>query len=164
VGGVVRSIQERRQTGSGSRYAYLTLSDPTAEWEMIVFSDVLEACEEVLTPGSIILAQTRIERSQEGEFRWRLAGARSADEAAKRVRGPVCIYVRDHDGLPTVRDLVSRAREDGEGAPLRMQICDPSFDRPVEVRLPGHYVLDGRTRAALKAAPGVLDVRLLAAA
>ena len=54
IAGTVTARQERK-SARGNRYAFVQLSDPSAIYEVTMFSDVLEASREFLEPGDNIV-------------------------------------------------------------------------------------------------------------
>ncbi|WMS42947.1 DNA polymerase III subunit alpha [Acuticoccus sp. MNP-M23] len=65
LAGVVISRQERR-TKSGNRIAIVQLSDPSGQFEAVVFQDTLEACRDRLDPGACVLLTVTAQERDEG--------------------------------------------------------------------------------------------------
>ena len=70
MAGVVRRKQERSSSGpSGGKFAFVTLSDPTGEYEVLFMPESLRAHRELLEPGKAIVFKARAEAT-EGEVRF----------------------------------------------------------------------------------------------
>ena len=59
MAGVVRRRQERAAQGSGDKFAFVTLSDPTGEYEVLFPPESLRRCRDLLEPGRPVLIKVR---------------------------------------------------------------------------------------------------------
>src|SRR5690606_17237336 len=69
MAGVVRRRQERTASGSGEKFAFVSLSDPTGEYEVLFPPEALRRCREWLEPGKSVALKVRA-KAQGGEVRF----------------------------------------------------------------------------------------------
>ena len=162
LAGVVRRRQEKISQRSGEKFAFLTLSDPSGEFEALVPPKTLVEIRDVLEPGAAVMLTAKIE-DNDGEIRLIADGAETLDPfAAEHVGEGLRVHVEDVRALEGLRSRLDRANG-REGVPrggvhLRFGLADGQI---AEVRLPGQHAIDPATRAALKQVAGVLDVEAL---
>ncbi|MEM7438754.1 MAG: DNA polymerase III subunit alpha [Pseudomonadota bacterium] len=157
IAGSVAGKQERK-SGRGNRYAFVQLSDPTGLYEVTVFSDTLEKCRDILTPGqSVVLA---VEANLEADQLKLLArGAQTVDQAvAGAASAGLKVYLNEPDAVPSV---ATRLEESSKGAdnrskgPVHLILMHPELPGEVEIALPDAYVVNPQIKGALKHVPGV---------
>jgi DNA polymerase III subunit alpha len=155
MAGVVRRRQERASAKSGEKFAFVTFSDPTGEFECLFPPEQLRKCREVLEVGASIMVRVRA-KSADGEVRFFGDDASRLDtlidDGAMGLRIHVSARGVDPEAL---RSRLERARAQGKGGEVSL-IASLDGRREVELRLPGRYRLDGALRGALKSAPGVV--------
>ena len=155
MAGVVRRRQERASAKSGEKFAFVTFSDPTGEFECLFPPEQLRKCRELLEVGAALLVRVRA-KSSDGEVRFfgddcsRLDAL--VDDASVGLRVHVSARATDP---AAIQARLARALAQGKGGEITL-IASLDGRREVEVRLPGRYRLDGALRGALKSAPGVL--------
>nr|WP_303695796.1 DNA polymerase III subunit alpha [Brevundimonas subvibrioides] len=155
MAGVVRRRQERASQKSGEKFAFVTFSDPTGEFECLFPPEQLRKCRELLEVGAALMVRVRA-KSSDGEVRFfgddcsRLETL--VDDASVGLR--VHVSARSTDPA-AIQVRLARALAQGKGGEVTL-IASLDGRREVEVRLPGRYRLDGALRGALKSAPGVL--------
>src|SRR5690606_15930946 len=64
LAGIVIAARERR-SAKGNTFAFASFSDPTGQFEAIVFSDTLAAARDLLEPGTPVLVTVEAERDGE---------------------------------------------------------------------------------------------------
>ncbi len=150
--GMVRRRQERSSTTmSGGKFAFVTLSDPTGEYEVMFQADILRRTRDLLEPGSSIVLRVRAKAS-DGEVRFFADDAEPLDRAIEKVAAGIRIHLSPR--VTEVDVLKARLRPQTTGGVVNFIAAFPG-GREVEVRLPGKYQLDPAMRGALKIAPGV---------
>ncbi|QYF87912.1 DNA polymerase III subunit alpha [Brevundimonas sp. PAMC22021] len=157
MAGVVRRKQERASARTGEKFAFVTFSDPTGEFECLFPPEQLRRCREVLEPGASVMVKVRAKAS-DGEVRFfgddatRMEGL--LDDAGIGLR--IHVSARSADAA-ALRARLERARSGaiGKGGEVSL-IASLEKGREVEMKLPGRYKLDGALRGALKSAPGVV--------
>jgi DNA polymerase III subunit alpha len=155
MAGVVRRKQERASARTGEKFAFVTFSDPTGEFECLFPPESLRRCREVLEPGASIMVRVRA-KSADGEVRFFGDDASRLDTVIEAAAAALRVHVStrgfDADAL---KSRLDRARAEGRGGEVSL-IASLDGRREVELRLPGRYRLDGALRGALKTAPGVV--------
>ena len=149
--GVVRRRQERSSARSDGKFAFVTLSDPTGEYEVLFQPETLRKCRDLLEPGRSIVLRVRAKAS-DGEVRFFADDAEPMERAIEKVAAGLRIHLS-----PAVTELdvlKSRLQPSQKGGPI-IFVAAFAGAREVEMRLPGRYQVDMATRGALKIAPGV---------
>ncbi len=158
MAGVVRRRQERASARTGEKFAFVTFSDPTGEFECLFPPEQLRRCREILEPGASIMVRVRAKAS-DGEVRFFGDDASRMDnlldDANMALRVHVSARTADAEAL---KARLERARSGaiGKGGEISLMIAGLENGREAEIRLPGRYRLDGALRGALKSAPGVV--------
>ena len=147
---VVLDRQERR-TKSGSKMGILQLSDPSGQYEAILFQEGLNQYRDLLEKGSAVLVG--LQTSVEGEdVRARIVSAEPLDTAARRIGKGLRVFLRDENPLA---DIARRLNGQGD-ADVSLVLTTGLGE--VEIRLPGKYAVSPQTALALKSVPGILAV------
>jgi len=159
---IVRRRQEKVSQRSGERFAFLTLSDPSGEFEALLPPKVLRETRDILEPGTAVMLNVRIEDQDEG-LRLIIDGADMIDPASSEYAGEgLRIFVSDADALEGIASRLNRAGAREGGARGAVHLVLPLPDgRSAHLRLPGRHAVDPSVRAAVKAVSGVQDVELL---
>ena len=154
MAGIVRRRQERASARSGEKFAFVTLSDPTGEYEVLFPPEQLRRCREALEPGKAVTIRVRA-KAADGEVRFFGDDAELLDKAIEAAASSLRIHISpaaaDMAGL-RARLAASRPSERGGEVMLIAAIGE---GREIEMKLPGRYHLDAALRGALKTAPGV---------
>jgi DNA polymerase-3 subunit alpha len=153
MAGVVRRRQERTSTGSGEKFAFVTLSDPTGEYEVLFPPEVLRRRREVLEPGMALMIRVRVKAS-EGDVRFFGDDAEPLDRAIEAQATSLRVHLSPAAADPVALRQRLRPAAPGAGGDIVLVAGFPG-GREVELKLPGRYLLDAATRGALKTAPGV---------
>jgi DNA polymerase-3 subunit alpha len=155
MAGVVRRRQERASAKSGEKFAFVTFSDPTGEFECLFPPEQLRKCREVLEVGTSVMVRVRA-KSADGEVRFFGDDASPLDSLIDDSAMGLRIHVSAKGVDPAaLRSRLDRARSEGRGGEVSL-IASLDGRREVELKLPGRYRLDGALRGALKSAPGVV--------
>ena len=155
MAGVVRRRQERASAKSGEKFAFVTFSDPTGEFECLFPPEQLRKCREVLEVGASIMVRVRA-KSADGEVRFFGDDASRLDKLIDDGALGLRIHVSARGADPAaLRSRLDRAKSEGKGGEVSL-VASLDGRREVELKLPGRYRLDGALRGALKSAPGVV--------
>jgi DNA polymerase-3 subunit alpha len=152
AGTVVTS--KERNTRTGSRMAWVTLSDGAGAFEVTFFSETLSRCRDILTEGSALLvtADARVE----GEtLRLTAQDAEPLDRAAADLGQELRIGLDSAEAVPAIRDLLASLAP-GKGRVVLLPRLAPGQE--VEIALPRRVAVPPRLAQALKAIPGVASV------
>ncbi len=158
LAGTVTYRKERKSTKTGNRYAFAGFSDPTAQYEAIVFSDILDQYQDLLTPGKAVLL--RVEAELEGdEVKLRLNSLKALDEAAFRKNAQIRVFMRDATPLSGLAKRLKSATENSNGSGIvNVILLLDEGQREVELRLPGCYLVSPEIIGAIKETPGIVEV------
>jgi len=156
MAGVVRRRQERAAQGSGEKFAFVTLSDPTGEYEVLFPPESWRRCRDLLEPGAAVAITVRA-RAKDGEVRFFGDGAEPVAKAVENVVAGLRVHL-----APRSAEIEAlKKRLDGVVNPRGGEIvlvAGVGAGREVELKLPGRFTLDGAVRGAIKTAPGVVFV------
>jgi len=156
MAGVVRRKQERASQRTGEKFAFVTLSDPTGEYEVLFPPESLRRCRELLEPGKAVAITVRAS-AKDGEVRFFGDSAEPVEKAVENVVAGLRVHVAPRsaeiEALKRRLESVS-SRRGGE----IVLVAGIGGGREVEVKLPGRFSLDPAVRGALKTAPGVVFV------
>ena len=155
MAGMVRRRQERASARTGEKFAFVSFSDPTGEFEVLFPPEQLRRCREVLEPGAAVILNVRAKAS-DGEVRFFGDAAERIDSVIDDAAAGLRVHLSPKSvELESIkRRLAPAASTKGGGEITLVAALDGKAE--VEVRLPGRYKLDASLRGALKAAQGVL--------
>jgi DNA polymerase-3 subunit alpha len=145
----VRRRQER--TGGSGKFAFVTLSDPTGEYEVMFMPEVLRAHRDLLEPGRQIVIKARA-KSNDGEVRFYGDDAKPLGRVVEQAAAGLRVHVSPQ--LFDPQAIRARLEPLPSGAEVMVVAAFPG-GREVELKLPGRYRLDPAVRGAIKVAPGV---------
>ncbi len=155
MAGTVTGRQERK-TRTGNKMGIVTFSDSSGQFEAVLFSEGLAQYRDLLEPGKSLVITVQAEERPEG-IGLRIQTAQSLEEKSVQMQKALRVYVRDSGPLKAVtRHLNAR----GDGLVSFIVIKDDG-KREIEVELTEKYRISPEIAAALKTAPGVLDVELV---
>jgi DNA polymerase-3 subunit alpha len=156
MAGVVRRRQERASQSSGEKFAFVTLSDPTGEYEVLFPPESLRKCREILEPGRAVAIRVRA-KARDGEVRFFGDDAEPIEKAIENAVAGLRVHLAPRsaeiDALKKRLEGVVNAR----GGEIIL-VAAIEGGREIEMKLPGRFTLDGAVRGALKTAPGVVFV------
>ncbi len=145
-----------RRTKSGAKMGIVTLSDPSGQYEAILFQEGLNQYRDLLEKGACVLVT--LQANVEGEdVRARITAVEKLDEAAARIQKGLRIVLRNPGPLPRLCERL-KGRPEGE-VTLVLRLESP--EREIEIRLPGRYPVNPQASSAIKAIPGVAEVELV---
>lgn len=153
--GIVRARTDKPGR-NGGKFAFLTVSDPTGEREMMVYSEALYQYGDILRPGKAVALTVSVRQNGEET---RLLLERAVELESARVSKPSgLLIVRLSSGAnpmelaQVVRLLEGLPDPDRGGIFLEMPLED---GRLVTVKLPQTYTISLKAQRALKDIPGV---------
>jgi DNA polymerase-3 subunit alpha len=139
---------------NGSRYAFVTLSDASGTYEVMVFSEVLSASRALLDGGQPLLVT--VDARLDGEqVRLNAQHVELLDNAVSRATKKVMVVFSDTAAVAPVRQIIGRERP-GHG---RIVLVARTPSQEIDLPLGEGYQLAGATIGALKDVAGVLEVR-----
>jgi len=153
VAGTVVSRSERRTRTTGNRMGIVGLSDPSGQYEAVIFAEGLQQYRELLEAGTAVLLTLTAEL-QGDDVRARIQAVELLDRAAEKMQRALRVFVRSDapfDGI------ARRLEPKGDGEVSMIIILDNGATE-VEIRLPGRFKVSPQIAGAIKAVPGVVDV------
>jgi DNA polymerase-3 subunit alpha len=155
MAGVIRRKQER-PSRSGEKFAFVTFSDPTGEYEVLFPPESLKKCRDLLEPGKAVTLKVRAKAS-EGEVRFFGDDVEPVEKTIANVVAGLRVHVAPRSA--EIEALKKRLESVAGGRGGEVILVAPlEGGREVELRLPGRFTLDGAVRGAIKTAPGVVFV------
>ena len=145
--------KSERRTKSGSKMGIVQLSDPSGQYEAILFQEGLNQFRDLLEKGACLLLNVQAHVDGE-DVRVRIVGAETLDDAAARHHKGLRIFLRDEAPLSSIQQRLTGR---GEGEVSLVLMVDQMLGE-VEVRLPGRYPVSAAVAGALKAISGVVAV------
>ena len=121
--GIVRRKQERSSaTISGGKFAFVTLSDPTGEYEVMFQPETLRRCRDLLEPGASIVLRVRA-KANDGEVRFFADDAEPLDRAIEKVSAGLRIHLSP--GVTEIDALKARLKPQATGGrgQFRRRLC-----------------------------------------
>jgi DNA polymerase-3 subunit alpha len=154
MAGVVRRRQERASQSSGEKFAFVTLSDPTGEYEVLFPPESLRKCREILEPGKVVVIKVRA-KAKDGEVRFFGDDAEPVEKAIENAVAGLRVHLAPRS--MEIEALQKRLTSNNRGGEIIL-VAPVEGGREIEMKLPGRFTLDASTRGALKTSPGVIFV------
>ena len=152
LAGTVTMKQERRSK-QGNKFAFVGFSDPSGQFETVVFSDQLAAARELLEPGRAVVL--RVEADVEGEeVKLRLQSVEALDKAAATITQGIQIFMRDASAIANI----AKRLQTGGRSPARVTLMLEG-GREVEIGLGSKFNINPQIKGAVRAMDGVVDVQ-----
>ena len=172
VAGVVRKKQER-VSKRGKRFAFVEISDPTGDFEVLVSENMLTPHRDKLSAGNIIRMQVKAETNN-GETRlfcdgvYMLDGVENGASQAPAAAPPKGLKIRLRQANIETLDELQRTLESLKNTPYLMsgyiEIVAPIGEtREAAWRLDGKWGIDPSIRKAIKANSSVETITEIAA-
>jgi DNA polymerase-3 subunit alpha len=164
AGRVAATVVSRfeRRTRTGNKMGIIGLSDPTAHFEAVIFSEGLAEHRDLLEPGNAVLLFLFAE-VQGDEVRARIQSADPLDSAAANLQKGLRVFLRDGAPLEAVAKRLETAprssHANGDGEVSVVLLLQRGTE--VEVKLPGRFKVSPQIAGAIKAVPGVVQVEAL---
>ncbi|MEP0940110.1 MAG: DNA polymerase III subunit alpha [Rhizobiaceae bacterium] len=155
LAGTVTSLQQRK-TRTGNRMGILQISDPTGQYEAVLFSESLEQNKDQLVVGNAIVLNVAAEDKPEG-ISLRINSVKNLEAEAARKQFRLNIFVRDEKPLQSISQQIGKR---GEGQ-VSLIVLNPDEKQEVEIGIPGKRLISPAIAGAIKGIPGVVDVELI---
>ncbi|MEM0907080.1 MAG: DNA polymerase III subunit alpha [Pseudomonadota bacterium] len=155
LAGVVMSRQERR-TRSGGRIGVVQLSDPSGQYEAVIFEDALEACRDRLEPGACVMLSVSAQDREEG-LQVRIQNVEPLAKLSAEDRS-VTVFLDGEAALKSIEPLQKLLREDGS-CEVTFVVVASSGGEEVSLTLARRRNVPKSVAAAMRTKGGVIDVR-----
>ncbi len=155
------AIRQERKSARGNRFAFVTLSDPTGQYEVTVFSDVLDQGRAHLEPGMQVVLQ--VEATMEADQLKLLARNVSPIDAVVADAGAsgLKVFFDDLAAVEAVAGVLEKAARDGvKGGrgPVWFVPMAQDIAGEVEIDCGREFPVTPQIKGALRSLPGVVEV------
>jgi DNA polymerase III subunit alpha len=151
LAGTIIRKQERRGKND-QPFGFITLSDSSGMFEMMVFSEVLVASRPLLEAGKSVLLQVGADWIDE-ELKLRALSISDIDKSSADAGEGLRIYLEDTRPLNAI---AGQLRNAGKG--IVTLVVPGAAGQDVEIRLKERQSINGALRSAIKSLPGVAAV------
>lgn len=156
MAGIIRRKQERAAQGSGEKFAFVTLSDPSGEYEVLFPPESLRKNRDHLEVGNSIVLKVR-SKGRDGEVRFFGDDAGAMSETLKTDDMGLRVHVLANViNMAELREKLE-ASKSPKGGEISLT-ADLGGEGVIEFKLPQRYNLDAHLRGALKHMPGILEL------
>ena len=155
LAGTVTQLQERK-TRTGNKMGIVRISDPTGQYEAVMFSEGLAKFRDLLVVGRSVVLLVAAEMKDEG-IGVRIQSVEPLEVAANRVQKSLRVFLRDEQAVVSLKRHLG-TRGDGD---VSIVLLLDNGEREVEVKLRGRYQVTPPIASALKAVPGVVQVQMV---
>ncbi len=155
LAGTVAYKQERKSK-NGNRFAFAGFSDPTGQFETIIFADTLSATRDHLVQGKAVIVTVEAD-CEDDDIKLRAQSIQPIDDNAMAIQAGLKIFVDNADPLESIATRLSG----GGSAPVNLILTVDGGLREVEISLGSDFVITPQIKGAIKAVPGVMDVQEL---
>ncbi|MFZ1814474.1 MAG: DNA polymerase III subunit alpha [Rhizobiaceae bacterium] len=159
LAGTVTSRQERK-TRTGKRMAIVQMSDPSGQYEAVMFEEGLARFRDQLEIGQSVIILAGADLRPEG-VSIRIQSVESLEEQAMREARNLRIFLADEKPVATLHPLLQPVgRSAGEGQ-VSFILIRENGAREVEIELSNRFQVSPQIARAIKGIPGVVDVELV---
>ncbi len=152
AGTVVNS--KERTTKSGSRMAWVRLSDASGSTEVTLFSEVLSRSRELLVEGTAVLMSVEAKAENES-LRLTASDVEGLEKAAQNVGQGIRLWLEETASVEHIRDVLHR---EGKGKGRVSIVAKTGTGQDVEIALPGSFNVSPRLIQSMEVLPGVANV------
>ncbi|NVN05944.1 DNA polymerase III subunit alpha [Asaia spathodeae] len=143
--------KKERPTKSGSKMAWVRLSDATGGCEVTLFSEVLSRCRDLLVAGQAVMVTADLKLEGDA-LRITATDVTDLEKAAAQESSEMRVWISETSAVTKVRDLLgSKGR--GRGKIILVPAVDDT--KAVEVTLIGHFPVTPRLGEQLRTIQGV---------
>jgi DNA polymerase III subunit alpha len=154
MAGVVRARKER-PARDGGKFAWVTLSDPTGEYEVMIMPEELEAARDHLDAGKSISFRAKA-RLRDGDLKLSAEKIEPLDQTDMSGCDGVKVFLSRGAPITEVAAVAETLRGAVSSSFGELRIVLTLGDgREVEIQAPGRFPVDVAARRALKSASGV---------
>ncbi|WP_323990867.1 DNA polymerase III subunit alpha [Nguyenibacter sp. L1] len=146
--------RKERPTRTGSKMAWVRLSDASGGCEVTLFSEVLSRTRDVLTAGTAVLVSAEL-RLDGDALRITASDVVSLEQAAADAAAELRIWFDREEAIGPIHSILSDEKG-GRGKVILLPSVAETRD--VEVRLGGAYRVTPRMAQMIRAVPGVEKV------
>ena len=155
------TARQERKTRTGRRMGVVMLSDPSGQYEALLFDEGLSKYRDLLEPGQSVILLVNADIREEG-ISLRVQSVQSLEAEAMRESRNLRIFLRDDRAVASIRSLLtgSSAPPRGDGS-VSLVVIDGNGEMEVEMQLPARLKLSPQHANAIKSVQGVLQVEMV---
>ncbi|MBL4800531.1 MAG: DNA polymerase III subunit alpha [Emcibacter sp.] len=157
LAGTIQSIRVMKNK-RGKNFAFIGLSDAHGSFECMVFSELLESCEEILQTGSSLIATVEASIHPEKGLRVTAKSFAAIEVVAANTAERLEIYLSDADSLPEIQALLDRFKGGRGYVTFNLKVEDED-EYDIEIVLKDKYKVSPEIRRTLVTMKGVIDAR-----
>ncbi len=154
LAGTVVAKQERK-TRQGKAMGIVMISDPSGQYEAVIFEEGLNRYRDDLKVGGSLVILAGADMRPEG-VSIRIQSVEPLENAASREERDMTIFLRDDEPIKLLSPLLDRK---GNGR-VSFVVLQNNGAREVEVRLQEKFLVSSKIQSAIRAVPGVVDVEV----
>ncbi len=147
------TYKQDRKAKSGNRFAFAGFSDPTGQFEAVIFADTLASAGDKLEPGKNVLIQ--VEGEAEGEaIKVRVQTVQLLDDVLGGGTRQMSITATEK---LQIGDLMKHLSREGS-LEIKLVVELREASKAVEIVLGNNFSISARQLSALKTLPGIVQV------
>ena len=154
LAGTIIGKQERK-TRQGKAMGIVMVSDPSGQYEAVIFEEGLNRFREDLKVGNSVIILAGADLRPEG-VSIRIQSAEPLEKAASREERDMTIFLRDDEPIKLLSPLLDRR---GNGR-VSFVVLQNNGACEVEVQLREKFAVSSKIQSAIRAVPGVVDVEI----
>lgn len=152
LAGVLLKKSEKISAKSGNKFAFLTVSDTSGVYEVILFSEILSRSRDFLEVGKSLLLTADAEMKDDA-IRLTVQDLKPLEEVLISKVHEIRLRFSHTDAMPTLKDIIDRA---GEGQSVyKISVYSPSVKKDVHIALAGSHNFTPEIRADLYRLSGI---------
>ena len=153
---------DQRTAKNGNPFAYLGLSDPSGQFEVIVFAETLKRSRELLEVGNSVVISAKI-NYRDDNMDLQAEAIRRVDDVVANSSAGLRIFVENQEALKNIHTQLSAVGEKRKTAQQagNVSLLFQNDLHQIEMRLPQSYAITPRVTGAVKALSGVVHVEEL---
>lgn len=158
MAGVLIRKQERVSAKTGNKFAFISVSDPTGMFEVMLFSEVLSNSRDSLKVGEFLYVSVDAEINDQGQPSLRANSVAPLYEVLDAKRRMVSLkFARQHD-VEAVQALHDILKEKGAGA-VRVQCTFPTGDNQyTDIKIPSSWAIGAHDVKKLEKIKGIREI------
>jgi DNA polymerase-3 subunit alpha len=152
MAGIVSDIK-KKMSRTGKRFAYVTLSDHSGSYEVMMFEEILVASTDLLSSGKPLLLTIGIRKDDEGNVR---LSCNAVKELAQHLDSNLEIYMDASTDVQALQTILTPK----DAGKQKVYVCvSVENQKTVRIVLDKKYDITHVIRDALSKIPGVLEVK-----
>ncbi|WP_341760188.1 DNA polymerase III subunit alpha [Candidatus Endowatersipora endosymbiont of Watersipora subatra] len=155
LAGVLNSRHECKSK-MRKRLGIVQLSDPTGQYEAVIFSEGLIQYGHLLEPGNLVILLVDAVNKPEG-ISLRIQSVELLENKAKTVQNHMRIFIKDERPLTSIS---KRLEKGGEGT-VSLVVMIENGKSSVEIELDGKRIISPQISSTIKTIPGVIHVETI---